>query len=221
MAKKKVPGEDVVSNKPRHPDFDKMWEKHQKLVFWWANRITVALNRQRRTTAFEGSDFLGYLTLRFNYCLYYYDGGQSKFSTFFGLHLFWAVLRWVVRPDVEDLPMSLPDSAESLRTKNSEERGLHMYRIPQPEEDTEDWIKDLIELCGPDPWEFLTRQMFPREKEIADLRCRLSLPWEEIGGRLGISRERVRQLWNRLLGRLSDRIKQLEPVRKLFYGDIE
>ena len=122
MSKKKITGEDAASVKERHPTFDAMWEKHNRLVFWWGYKIAYYLNRQRRAKVFSGDDFFGYLTLRFNYCLHWYNEDLSEFTTYFSKNLFGSVVRWVVRADIEDLPMSLDGADESMRTKNSDER---------------------------------------------------------------------------------------------------
>lgn len=201
----------------RHPDFDKAWADHEMLIYWWANRLTWIMNR-----AWGGKkhwcaeDFYGYLTIRLNYILHHYDPDKGTFATLFSYSIVKHVLRSVIEMDTEPktIKMLLVDQEEAQRNKAYHESDYFMYRIPE----NESWAEQILELCGPDPWEFLMRNVPPRSKTIIEMLYRCHVPWEAVAKEFGVSRTRIGQIVLTTKKRIRDRLEKLELVRELFYG---
>lgn len=200
----------------RHPQFDEYFETHQKLFWWWSNRIARILNRAVRRLKWSNQDFIGWLVIWFNDCLFRFDPKVAKFTTFFSNRILSQVIRHVVQKDCETKPTleTYANYKQSLQYKHYHESGNRLYRIAV----NNDWTEQILELLGDDPFTFLTRTMKDRYKTVLELRYKHGKTLKEIGDLLGVSKQRIEQIENRALGSIRLKLIQLEPVRELFFG---
>lgn len=212
-----------VHDQKKHPEFDKYWLEHKNLVWWMSKKLS------ERIHGFGPRDFVGSLTLWFNHVIYSYDPDKGKFSTYFLRHCYSYVFKnWVRRESqswdnfVKDYHKSelRKEMLESQQNYATHEIDFHLYRVPeQDESDMQAVIEcfDTVEDC----WEFMTRYLDKRDKEIVSLYFRDDLTLQQIGDKFQISKERVRQLLERIKKHIRQRLFQIEALADLFKKEVE
>lgn len=186
------------------------YEQNQKFLWYQAKLLEKK---------FGGSmeEYIGFLYLRLEAYLPRFDPDRSSLPHYLCKYLFhdfkryyrryesegWA--NWYIRTTSDrDIPHILYNSYQANR---------RYYHVPDSEWDTDvlgafDSAKEL--------WDFIAGGLFPRELEIIIRRFKFSHKLQEIGDDLGISKERVRQIEERGLKRIRDKLKAFAEFNKLF-----
>lgn len=205
----------MIEEREKHPEFDEYWEKHKNFVFWTANKIARKMEADR-----EG--LTGTLTLWFNHLLYSYDETKGKFTTYFFRHSLAVIIREWLRYESESWSVFYHNQNRDeddviLTDKNfaEHEANYKLYRVP--EEDMSDIMEvvhffETVEEC----WEFMTRSLERRDREILLLYFREDLTLLQIGKKFGVSRERIRQILERAKGKVRERLKMVSAFTNLF-----
>lgn len=212
----------VLWEKPRHPAFDAMWAEYQNLVWWWAHRLAWFVNRanqigKARRGRWTGEDFVGLLTIKFNFALHGWDpDGGAGFSTWFSYQIVEQCMRYVVRLD-RDRGVRTEEQQRTALEAYAYERGqrYNLYRTPEDF----GWEEQMLDLLGDDPWGRLTRGLPDRARTILEWRFRDGKTLEQCGALVGVTKERVRQIEADTLKAVRARIERYEPARRLFFGD--
>ena len=211
---------DAVTDKPRHERFDEYWEQHKRLVYYVAKRLAPRLGCSRE-------ELVGSLTLWFNYVLWYYDPDRGSFSNFFCRKAFaYLISRWIrkesqswdnfmahVRSTSKDLELSERNYAQH-------EADFHLYRVPEEDETDVDEIVGFFEGLT-ECWEFMTRPLGERDRQILWLYYHDGWTLDMIGQKFTITKERVRQLMNRSKEQIRARIQGVRALAHLFAEDEE
>ena len=209
-----------TERKGKHPDFDTCWEANKGLVWWVCTRVA-------KTFGGEAADYLGTYALRLNRCLYGFDPTKGKLTTYFMQRIYEDVLRNFLRYESETRALwwakehSTQEALKQLEVEYTfHEAGNMLYRVP--EEDAEDMqhILDSFDTIA-ECWEFFCRGLDGKRRFVVECYYREGLTLEEIGDRLKISKERVRQLRNSALDRIRDRLKLVQRFTDLFQKRID
>ena len=211
--------ETTVYSAERHPDFDKMWVLHKNFIFWCGKRLARIFNAGG-IKRWNYTDFIGHLTIRFNYALHYYREEKGSFTTYFMQSLVSDSLRFVFRYESEY--WSRRDSLAqvsldtTLASKEFYQSNYFMYRAPDQFDDY--WTEQVCDLFDDREalWNFLTRSVPKRACNVLLWRFRDGLTLAEVGGLLNISSERVRQIQITTLRSIKNRVVKLDVIRSLF-----
>lgn len=235
MGAKKNFDELAVIRAPRHPDLDLYWDLHHRFLWWWANRLSKYFNLKwfntlRTPRSKHGrrrwlpEDFMGYLVIRLNYVLRWYDPSRN-FTTFFSTNIVGDAWRMVIRQDAEKTSLnyskkmaSLEEWKDSYKNREFYESDFFMYRVPE----NESWAEEMVDLLGGGDqsaaWNKITEGLSPRAKTILEMRFKHGNTLQDCAVQFGITKERIRQVEAQSLASLRHRLEKLEPVRRLFYG---
>lgn len=209
----------------RHPDFDRMWEKHRKLVYHQASSMARIFNSGDHIGCYRYgySDFLGTMVLRFNYCLHHYTEDKGAFSTYFYARIAGFCVQFCLRYESEywatrwfSTNKSYEVGIEAQNNREFYESEYFLYRVP--DDFDHDWTVDIINLFETPAhlWEYLARGVPERSINIALWYYRDGETMRAIADKLGISLERVRQILEATRRSFRGRIQRLEAFRKLF-----
>ena len=206
------PREDITH---RHPLFDEYWLKYKGLVFWLSKRVAKAFGGR-------ALDYVGTYTLRFNKVLHYFDTEKGQFTTLFMCHCYDDAVEGFLRYESEKRALYYAArNSTSQAVKQAEiEYAYHeahniLYSIP---EEDNDYIVDIIASFQTvqECWEFFTRHLEKRDKFIIEQRIREDRTLQQIGDDLKISKERTRQIYERALNRIRDRLLLVQRFTDLF-----
>lgn len=228
------PEDTALYAKPRHPDFDDMWARHFKLVYWWSGKLAKVFNGNNYR--YSSRDFLGYLTIRFNACLWKYDPNVSKFTTYYSSRMIIGAASMVLRYESEynsmkktRREMTDADSRVVDMTREFHENEYYLYRVPE----NNDWSDEMLDLLGGITWRdescknltiqdaawmFLMRGVSPRNQGVMEMRYRHDKTMQECANQFNITKQRIEQIESRTKRMILDKLEKLEPVRKLFFG---
>jgi RNA polymerase sigma factor (sigma-70 family) len=196
---------------------------HHKLV-WFAANLAA-----RRLGYNSSDDLIASCWLAFVNCLPSYDEDRAEFSTYY------------VPSAVESSSRFLKSDSQwrSLRKSNvldADERTRKMVaaythpaparsvRFYHPPDNDADWVKEIIDLFGGDTaalFAALTRDLTPRRKEVVMLLFADGYTVREAAARMGLSSQRVSQIWGDCLDRMRRTVAKLDAVRRLFGGEVE
>jgi RNA polymerase sigma factor (sigma-70 family) len=175
--------------KGRHPEFDRYWEKYHKLVYYVASKLATRFGTGK-------GDLLGTLILRFNACLYNYDDSKGSFVSYYRRRCHRALWLWMRYEsqqwaDLFAKKATLQDvrlAAEYGRTIDL--RSCLATEVEGPAAETLVDYFDSLDEC----WEFVTRCLPPRAREMFVLRYRGGRTLAQVGDKFGVGGERARQL---------------------------
>lgn len=201
---------------PKHESFDKHWGEYHDFVWWTAHKIA------NRLSGYTADDLIGSLVLLFNKCLYTYDEQKGKLTTYFNFHLQDNVIQIFIRFDSEAWGVRSYAATTTTEEKKKchieyayHEAGNHLYHIP--ERDT-DFIDDVLGCFSTmqEAWDFLVRPLRQRDRDIIRMRFRDGWTLQEIGDKLHITKERVRQLEERALKEIRNRLRCVTAFADMF-----
>jgi RNA polymerase sigma factor (sigma-70 family) len=206
-------------DKPKHPDFDKYWPDYHKLIFWWSKKLA----RIYKKAHIDADEFVGYLVLRFNYILYFWDASISKLGNLFQKHLITDTLRVVLQYESEAWHAYIYKECGGMKgikiqqlEKDTHESDFFMYRIPE----NTSWTDQIIDLF-PDTetlWNHLTHGLTPRYKDVMLYYWRDGKTYAEIAELMGVTKQRIEQIEKKGRASIKNTIKKLEVARELFFG---
>lgn len=210
----------------RHPDFDKFWESHGQLVWWWATRLARIFNSIHKMNT-QAEDYVATLTIRLNYCLHLYQEDRGfLFSTYYGVQIYEYVLRELCK-DTERWNYRLYATRSDPESKRQERQIKaytqevdHRFYMP-PDEYDDVWASDFIDFMGGigEMWDSICKCLDKRLKDVILLRFKHGLTLAQIADDWKLSRERVRQLEVRALDKIRKHVYHLERFRSLFVDD--
>lgn len=207
----------------RHPNFDAMWEKHEKLVWWWAVKCSNTFNVKSRKI-WTKLDFIGILTIRFNHVLYSFDEQKGKFTTLFSWRIYGYVINHMLMYESEYWNAKMYNAGNNDLHVGSVNKEFHesdyfMYRVPE----NDSWTFQIIDLFEDHHkcWRYLTDGLPERSKSVLEGRYKDGKTLVEIGKLMGITKERVRQIQEASVKSIANRLRKLEIARSLFFGDTE
>lgn len=207
----------------RHPHLDHMWEKHRRLIHWWATKIG-------RILSCKPSEYLGILYIRLNRVLWHWEPKLGyKFSTYYSSHILAYVLA------------SIKNDSEHQRTeyykyrvkqdKNNRFNYIHVpdaintnkfRKVPYKDhKDHQSWCMDLIEdLGGPqNTWEIMKTTLSDREAAILYRHVAEEVTFADIADSLKISKQRVHQILLSATEKMTERLCNNREFRRaaLYY----
>lgn len=199
---------------PRHPELDAYYERHEKLLHYWAHRIA-------RRFKLDANDLVGTLYLHLNRVLHYYDPSR-RFSTFFSYRVTDVVIvNWLrFESDAWGVHYAATSmTAEEKRECHSiyalHEADYSLYRVPEKDSDWTAAIIDCFDTID-EIWEFLCRDLNKRHRWILEKRFRDGMMLHECGKILRITKERTRQIEARALEKIRGRIRLVDAFVHLF-----
>lgn len=204
----------------RHPDFDAEWAVKEKLVWWFAQKLARIVNANitshgKRKMWWTPQDFIGWLTIRFNYSLHMWNKERGEFSTVFQSHLIGHAIRCVVKIDRELGTRTDEFKQEFMAAFAYYREKEFLYRAP----DNDEWTDQILDVIpDEDKWAYLSRGLPPKAAAVIEHRYRNGLTLREVSELYGVSKQRISQIELATLASLRSRIEKLEPVRRLFYG---
>ena len=211
----------MENQRGKHPQFDTYWEQHRGLV-WWASKLAA------RKLGGNVHDYLATYTIRLNRALYSFDPERGiKFASYYARRLYEDAIKSFLRFESESWALSwAKQNATTEALKQAEvEYAFHeqdniLYRVPEEHSDVMDEIIgsfETVEEC----WNFFCRSLDKRDRFILEARIRDGLTLEAIGLRLGITKQRVRQLYCRALDRIRERLALVQRFTELFQKRID
>lgn len=233
MGRKLYIDDTVMYSMGRHPDFDKMWEENRGIVFWWSRRLARIFNSATHSRfKYHYGDFLGYLTIRFNYCLYNHDPIKSRFVTYFSSRMIVDIKAKVLRYESESEAVRVGrrearpgDIKISQMNREFHESDYHLYRVPQNDTWSEEML-DLLASMAPTKnlpvqqaaWEFLMLGVKERNRHLLEMRWIHGRTLADCAAQFNITKQRAEQIESTTKRKIKERLEKLEPVRKLFFG---
>jgi RNA polymerase sigma factor (sigma-70 family) len=199
----------------KHESFDEYWAKHKALMYWEAKRIARRFNADHR-------EFIGSLILHFNSILYSFDPQKGKLSSYFCRTAYKYLEANFLRRESESWDVHYFAAHTRVEEKRdahcvyaSLERMNYLYHIPEREES---WVNEIIDSFDTldKCWRFLTRGVKPRDLFVLEKYYRDGWTLDHIGGTLQVTKERVRQIRERALRAIRDRLSVVESFAQLF-----
>lgn len=205
---------DEVQSLEGHPDLNRMWEKHSKLLWWWAHRLA-------RMHGGETEDYIGTLVLKLNQVLHTFNESLGKFSTYYSYNMKWYVFSNFIKYESENKSINWAaarftdvEVTELVTNYSFHEAGLQLYRVPDPDDD---WALEVMEnFETPEKcWKFMVMDLDERTKRILKMRYTGST-LDEVAKVFQVTRERVRQLQSIGIEKIRTSLIKLEKWIDLF-----
>lgn len=205
--------------RPRHPDVDKAWEQHHKLLKYWASKC-------KRIFGGHVNTYLSELYIKLNNDLWLFDPTRGvKFSTYFSTQILgylYRIVRLESEAEMATWAGTHSRSKTSFKCKVFSEQCCNIDQQEfKDQRDYYNWVHDMIEEIGgrEEAWYWLTFNLSARSIEILHRRCVLGHTLAEIGDHYGVTRERIRQLEFLAMATIKDRFgnnKKLELLMKRY-----
>ena len=205
--------------RPRHPDVDKAWEQHHKLLKYWASKCKRIFGGQVNT-------YLSELYIKLNNDLWLFDPTRGvKFSTYFSTQILgylYRIVRLESEAEMATWAGTHSKNKTSFKCKVFSEQCCNIDQKEfKDQRDYYNWVHDMIEEIGgrEEAWYWLTFILSARSIDILHRRCVLGHTLAEIGDHYGVTRERIRQLEFLALATIKDRFgnnKKLELLMKRY-----
>jgi len=212
MAKKQPP-------RPRHPDVDKAWEQHHKLLKYWASKCKRIFGGQVNT-------YLSELYIKLNNDLWLFDPSRGvKFSTYFSTQILgylYRIVRLESEAEMATWAGVYSKSKTSFKCKVFSEQCCNIDQQEfKDKRDYYNWVHDMIEEIGgrEEAWYWLTFNISARSIDIIHRRFVLGHTLEEIGRHYNVTRERIRQLEFLAMATIKERFgnnKKIETLIKRY-----
>jgi hypothetical protein len=212
MAKKQPP-------RPRHPDVDKAWEQHHKLLKYWASKC-------KRIFGGHVNTYLSELYIKLNNDLWLFDPSRGvKFSTYFSTQILgylYRIVRLESEAEMATWAGTYSKSKTSFKCKVFSEQCCNIDRQEYKDKrDYYNWVHDMIEEIGgrEEAWYWLTFNISARSIDIIHRRLVLGHTLEEIGKHYNVTRERIRQLEFLAMATIKERFgnnKKIETLIKRY-----
>jgi RNA polymerase sigma factor (sigma-70 family) len=213
MAKKQPP-------RPRHPDVDKAWEQHHKLLKYWASKC-------KRIFGGHVNTYLSELYIKLNNDLWLFDPSRGvKFSTYFSTQILgylYRIVRLESEAEMATWAGVYSKSKTSFKCKVFSEQCCNIDQQEfKDKRDYYNWVHDMIEEIGgrEEAWYWLTFNISARSIDIIHRRFVLGHTLEEIGRHYNVTRERIRQLEFLAMATIKERFGNNAKIEKLIkrYG---
>jgi len=212
MAKKQPP-------RPRHPDVDKAWEQHHKLLKYWASKC-------KRIFGGHVNTYLSELYIKLNNDLWLFDPSRGvKFSTYFSTQILgylYRIVRLESEAEMATWAGVYSKSKTSFKCKVFSEQCCNIDQQEfKDKRDYYNWVHDMIEEIGgrEEAWYWLTFNISARSIDIIHRRFVLGHTLEEIGRHYNVTRERIRQLEFLAMATIKERFgnnKKIETLIKRY-----
>lgn len=206
-----------------HPRFQEWWEKHQKLIYWWGNRLRHDHQLQTLTRQqLDDCDLLGPLTIRMNDSLYGYDPNLSEYTTYYGSNMVSSMVRQVSadRQDTEASRISWHNRVNGgeldikvIYFEHIEERDKDKILLEYHQSREERTLRDIIFEyfdSEDDFWSYVCYGMNEVDREMFLLYYKGDMTLGEVGKLYKLTRERIRQRVVRALRRVQKRFGEFE-----------
>jgi RNA polymerase sigma factor (sigma-70 family) len=212
MAKKQPP-------RPRHPDVDKAWEQHHKLLKYWASKC-------KRIFGGHVNTYLSELYIKLNNDLWLFDPSRGvKFSTYFSTQILgylYRIVRLESEAEMATWAGVYSKSKTSFKCKVFSEQCCNIDQQEYKDKrDYYNWVHDMIEEIGgrEEAWYWLTFNISARSIDIIHRRFVLGHTLAEIGDHYKVTRERIRQLEFLAMATIKERFgnnKKIETLIKRY-----
>lgn len=180
--------------RPRHPDVDKAWEQHQKLLRYWASKC-------QRIFGGHVNTYLSELYLKLNNDLWLFDPTRGvKFSTYFSTQILGYLYRIVKLESEAEMAKWAGTHSRNKTSFKCKVFSERTHNIDQKEYKNErdyySWAYDMVEEIGgiEKTLKLLTFNIDTRSIDIIHRRLILGHTLEQIGRHYKVTRERIRQL---------------------------
>ncbi len=204
----------------KHPLFDEYWQQYHKLIYWWAAKLSKISKQGGGYLYRRPSHFWSMLIVRLNECLKSYDPAKSAFTSFFGYNIYGWVDDYEKYDSQHQYNYWWNRGSKHVKkigevTYNLHEVDFYLYRIPDLDEDWTDEILDLFDTAQ-DCWNFLTKGLGNRDRLILEKRFKDGTTLTQIGQDLGVCKQRIEQIIDRVKRQIKNQLKKIEKFAELF-----
>ena len=224
---------------PRHEKFDEMWQKYARFLWWCARRCSNKIGGSPES-------HMSWLTLRFNRHLRTYKEEKGKFTTYFTRRLYSDAYRIYVSKDSEMMNLVHAKYQKKVRNSLTPNKNLKKHYIAfkdfieseSPKQVSvlkinsrhenidlpfqEDNIEEIIKCFkNQDLLRYVCKSLNPKQSDILLRKFVNGETLEEIAKRYKISKERARQLLNKVLNNLKTKMnKDWSKIFKINEGSL-
>ena len=235
----------INEQRPRHPKLDEVWQNHESLIMWWANKLKKWSSKRGHLDDDDRDSIVSYLFLKMNNDLWLWDPKRGvKFSTYFSAHIYshyvmhylkfesdYEMVSWTTasskdkrvfkcRVINESVLLSHRDS--NIDSKKSESVKGHVDIVYKDIRDHYNWASDIIQEIGgtEEMWKVLTLNIKKRPLRVLYHRFVLGDTLKQTAEVFGVSRERIRQIEAQALDKIRRRFHINKPLRSMIkeYG---
>lgn len=196
------------------PSNEVQWELASKFLWSCAYRAARVFRYA------DNKELIGTVWLHFRTCLDYWSPtGGGSFATYLIWGLFTKCRTFVGQDSMRNgLYFRTKDERESCEWNQAlhEETYFYLYRVPEKDEEWVAAVMELFDYDGNRLFEFLTRPLQPRQKELVILRFRDGWKHREIGERMGFSKQRAEQIERAALQAMRETVTKLDAILELF-----
>ena len=192
-----------------------LWNKHEKLAWYWAFKIGQRF-------FYRSEELIGSLWLHMADCARLWDEDKgSKFGTYYSTRVFSKIIQEFIRFDCERRDLihyqsnSKDEDFHNARVvKEAYEADYYLYRVPPDDEAFDEILK-----CFPttdDLWSFIRGCLSKREADVIELHYRNGCSMKYIGDGQGVTKQRIYQIHERALEKVSVAMGTLAKWERLF-----
>lgn len=211
-----------ITAREKHPKLEAVLEDNIRLIFWADKKLRKWLDPNFHWPRYYLCSFA---IDALNYCLYSYDPEKGKLSTYFYRTCIQHVHREFLRFESEywqkRIYLNTADPKDQQETKVNyayHELDFVLYRVPEADLD---WAQEILSFfhSREEAWDFLTKQVSLRWKNILERRFRFGHTLDEISIDEKITRQRVQQIQMAALRKIRENLfeaeKLMDHVREL------